>query len=147
MRKLLALLVFLVPYGAFATDVAPVRQSGSLQTGQAVYRMCDAYNTTGVCKSGSSNIVMDTYALGAPILRLTAYGTASASATYTCAIWGNLTGYTATAAAKQQLSSNFTETSQVITLDGLFRYMWVECTVNPTSVTVDFLVSLWPTGK
>jgi hypothetical protein len=90
---------------------------------------------------------MDTYALGAPILRLTTFGTASASATYTCAVWGNLTGYTGTAAAKQQLSSNFTETSQVITLDGLFRYMWVECTVNPTSVTVDFLVSLWPTGR
>lgn len=134
-------LALLAALPAFAADVAPAKNWGNPAAGLASYRMCSAQTTTGVCQSGSDNIVLNVRSLGVPPTCITFDAATLSTGNYTCQVYQNGAGYDADAADKFVYGPSFDQTDGGITVCGApFYFLWVECDPVATSVTIDALI-------
>jgi hypothetical protein len=102
--------------------------------------------------SGETGVCTDTGVISGGTARVhrfngmyatTHFGTQSTATTYSCDLYGNDTGYDADAADRQVLNStSLSQTNQAISFDGLFDYVWWECTaVTGGTVVITMLAS------
>ena len=133
MTRILILFGLLLALPAGAADKAPtsVRLSGECN----VFTMCNAQTGTGVCTTlpaSGDEIVMYL----ATRSTLSFYSTQGVGA-YSCDVYSNDTGYTATATAKQKLNATpLTTSASIVSFSGLFAHVWLECTATGTQAPV-----------
>ena len=89
--------------------------------------------TSGACASADGTAQVQ---LGGRGYAWTFVGTQSVDA-YTCDVYGNDTGYTVVPEDKQKLTSaSLTESNQMVSLEGILPYTWVQCSAITTTATV-----------
>jgi len=132
-RWLLALLV-LLPLAASA-DTGPTNVRG-LTGGAQSGTLCSAETTTGVCIS-TDEIVLDLRGRWS----LSIYGNQSTATAYTCDVISNDIGHDAATGEGQDMTAGaLTETNQMVALEGLMGYVWINCsTITGGNVTVTYL--------
>jgi hypothetical protein len=125
--------LFALSFAALSARAADVAPAVELQANScARFTLCSAQTATGVCKSGSDNIVADLSALG----RYTLYSTSSTASPYACQLFSNTTGYHATARS-QVTSVGLSATTPILHYSGPLDKTWVECsTITGGNVTV-----------
>src|SRR3990172_5168692 len=107
---------------AVDADTVPtsVKQlNGGGQTGT----ICDAETTTGDCTS-TDEVVLDLRGRWS----LSIYGIQSTATAYVCDVHSNDIGHDAASGEAQDMTaSSLTETNQMIALEGLMGFVWINC--------------------
>lgn len=92
--------------------------------------MCNAQAATGVCTSAGSNIVADLSGFYTH-----SFYTTQGVGAYSCDVYSNDTGYDAT--YRQKLNTTaLTSSGSVLSIEGLLRKVWLECSAVGTQATV-----------
>lgn len=122
---LAAALIFAVPAVA---DVRPARTL--LSGGCAEYVLCSAEaDGTAGCDNNAAtpdNIVADVTGTA----RITFYATDSTASSFTCNAYTSADSYSSTkraAITASALGTQITESTQVVSVEGAMRFVWIEC--------------------
>lgn len=109
------------------------------RSGCKKYLMCDAQTTTGVCTklpSSGEERILRTFSFS----NLTFYSLQSVGA-HTCNIFSNDQGYDAASGVGKQINvTSLNATDSMLSFQGSFDYVWVECPTIGTSATVTLLL-------
>lgn len=112
--------------GAWA-DVGPQLASDAPASGTngcQKYLMCNAQTSTGDCTRAGDEIVARLFGR----YTVTFYGTQSTATTYSCDIVSNDEGHDEASGSGYTVNtSSLTNSAEVLSLEGLFDYVWVNC--------------------
>lgn len=129
--KHLPLLLTLLALPAFG-DTTPPTNNPLPENGREA-TLCSGQTATGVCTYGGQTIVWDVRGYKT----ITFDSTASDATSWTCDVLSSADG---TASTGQDVSAtSISETAEILTLEGGFRYIWVTCsalTAGGGSVTI-----------
>lgn len=97
----------------------------NLGSNGVVFKLCDAFASTGICTSGGDEIVLDTGGYSSIAIDFS-----QSTTTFTCDIKGNQVGYDAENDAQTLNSTSFSGSQFAITLENTPRYVWITCSAN-----------------
>lgn len=153
MKKLLALLILLLPMRALAlggTDAAPAINYASQADGCISYKMCVAQSGLTACDTvgdGTGNpIVLRLGSQTALASAITFFAARSTATTYTCAVNANDEGYNAASAAgdgSQITGAALSNTTRLTSISGApLDAIWISCSgsISGGTVTINALV-------
>ncbi len=138
MRLGLALFAFVALFGV-ASVQADETVSGTKFNSCRSYTMCAAQTATGDCTalpaSGDERVVR-TFGHS----QMTLYGMQSVGA-YVCDVMSNDQGHDAASGVGFQVNTaSLTDVSPILSINGMFDYIWITCPTIGTSATVTMLL-------
>lgn len=120
--KNLILLLTLLASPAWA-DTKPPTDNNLPQNGREA-TLCSAQTATGDCTHGGQTIVWDVRGYKT----ITFDSTASDATSWTCDVIANAVGHDANSGAGHDVTAtSISDTADILTLEGGFRYIWVTC--------------------
>lgn len=137
MRYLSLLLFLLLALPALGADVAPTARRAGPDCYEYTLCSSQAVQTGGTpCDSSTGDIVL--YAAGRS--NLTFYSTQSTASSYSCDVYSADESWAASSGGHKVNSTSLTQTTPVLSINGMFDYLWVECTsIANNQVTVNLL--------
>lgn len=133
--SILPALLALTLAGSAFSDTPPADGKRPFRGDPASGTLCDAQAGTGDCTSGGEEVVLDTAGMQYVTVDLS-----ESVGSFTCTVEGNNVGHDAASGTGQTLHSPALSSSALaVTLTAPPRFIWVNCTVNPTTVTARYV--------
>lgn len=139
MRFVFTLFAFVALLGVAASQADETVSSVKFNSCRS-YTMCDAQTATGDCTaspaSGDERVVKT---LG--FSTMTFYSMQSVGSPYACNVISNDQGHDAASGVGFQINTaSLTNAAPILSITGMFEYIWLTCPTIATSVTVKMLL-------